>query len=119
MYKRRARIVFLAKSPELEEWVVRRATEMAGDWIEAGSGPQALIDCDLLITLATLDPPQIPPLPPGCRHKHWTLPTEALYVEIEARIQGLIGGMRLLARLDASDAPGEKASSSREDEAKA
>ena len=107
MYKRRARLAFVSASPELAERVARIATLRGGEWVEAssclpGAAPSS---CDLLVTLDALALAARPDLPLGCRHAHWPLPASPPDADIVARVDGLVGGMRLLARLDNSEAP--------------
>ncbi|WP_298137596.1 hypothetical protein [Acidiferrobacter sp.] len=108
MYKRRARLVFAALAPGLAERAARVALAHGAGWIEARPGPAGRIpaDCDLLITLDAAADALGPDLPAGCRHIHWPLPAHPSDADIAARIEGLVGGMRLLARLDGSGAPG-------------
>lgn len=105
MYKRRAHVVFFAADELLTEKALRSARALATDWIEARSYVPPLTDCDLFITLDAGGLSHLPRLPQGVRHKHWSLAPDAVDQDIEARVQGLIGGMRLLARLDGSPAP--------------
>lgn len=107
MYKRRARIVFMAVTAGLEDQVVRCVHRIASAWVEAWTSTSEREGCDLLITLDKESRASLPPLPRGCRHKHWALPVPASDEDIEAYIKGLVGGMRLLAALDRTEAPGE------------
>ncbi len=108
MYKRRARLAFASSSPGLAERASRIALARAGDWVEACSCPAGAVPpaCDLLVTLDPAALKACPPLPPGCRHAHWPLSASSPHADIASRVDGLVGGMRLLARLDGSEAPG-------------
>ena len=108
MYKRRARLAFASSSPALAERVVRIALARGADWVEACSCPAAAAPsaCDLLVTLDRAALEACPHLPPGCRHAHWPLSASPTDADIVSRVDGLVGGMRLLARLDGSEAPG-------------
>ena len=107
MYKRRARLAFASALPGLAERVARIATMRGADWVEASSCPPGAAppSCDLLVTLDALALEARPELPSGCRHAHWPLPASPTDADIAARVDGLVGGMRLLARLDNSEAP--------------
>lgn len=109
MYKRRARLAFVSSSPALAERATHIARARGGDWVEAGSCPAGTVPlgCDLLVTLDTAALNARPDLPAGCRHVHWPCPVSPTDDEIAARVDGLVGGMRLLARLDGSEAPGD------------
>lgn len=107
MYKRRARVVFIAATANLEERAVHCARHLASAWVEARTSTSGGEGCDLLITLDTESKLSLPPLPRGCRHKHWELPAFASDGDIGGYIEGLVGGMRLLAALDGTEAPGE------------
>lgn len=104
MYKRRARVVFVAHDGSLIQRALRCAQAFANDWIEAQAYTPALSDCDLLVTLDAEGLRDLPPLPPGARHKHWPL-SARVDQDLEAHMKGLIGGMRLLASLDGGATP--------------
>ncbi len=110
MYKRRARLAFLSSSPELAERVMGIVTACAADWVEACFCPAGApaVGCDLWVTLdpAALAAYEKPPA--GCRHVHWPLSRSSTAAEIISHVDGLVGGMRLLARLDGSTAPGDQ-----------
>ncbi len=108
MYKRRARVTFVSSAPELAARASRVAAALGPSWIEAraclvGVAPH---DCDLLVTLDATALAARRVLPSGCRHAHWPLAPSCADGEIASYVEGLIGGMRLLARLDASGPPG-------------
>jgi len=105
MYKRRARVVFLATSDTLVERTVRCAETVGTKWIQAMAYPPPMSDYDLLITLDVESLRNLPPLPIGARHKHWPLSVLSSSADIEAHMKSLIGGMQLLAGLDESGAP--------------
>ncbi len=107
MYKRRARLTFLSSTPDLAARAARIAAALGASWIEARAClvGTTVTDCDLLVTLdaAALAVCQAPP--PGCRHVHWPLSPSCKDRDIATYVESLVGGMRLLARLDASGAP--------------
>ncbi|HUW97932.1 MAG TPA: hypothetical protein VMV40_03680 [Acidiferrobacter sp.] len=105
MYKRRARVVFLASTNTLAERVVRCAEAVGSRWIQAAAYPSQLNDYDLLVTLDAESLCALPLLPLGGRHKHWPLSALSSDADIEAHVESLVGGMRLLAMLDQSSAP--------------
>ncbi len=79
---------------------------LGASWVEVCCEADHLSACDLLITLGSAQAPATA-LPPGCRHSHWPLAEQASDADIEARVSGLLGGMRLLAQLDHSGPPRE------------
>lgn len=108
MYKRRARLTFTSSAPDLARRAAQIATARGASWLQArvcpaGAAPE---DCDLLVTLDPQALAVCPPPPPGCRHVHWPLAPSCADADIASHVDGLIGGMRLLARLDDSQAPG-------------
>ncbi len=115
MYKRRARLAFASSSPGLAERASRIAVMRGADWVEAWPCPAGAVppSCDLLVTLDALALAARPDLPLGCRHAHWPLPESPTDADIAARVDGLVGGMRLLARLDDSAAPKGRAPDAR------
>jgi len=106
VYKRPARLLFLHHPDDRCADFLLRRVRAHSKWIEGrtlalpAKGddlPRALAWADLVVTLGGCPPPQR--LPPHVQHRHWqdTSP-EAL----QRRLQGVVGGLRLLARLDAS-----------------
>lgn len=98
MYKRKARILFF--SPDHPDWVTQAclcAADLGADWLEARaySGPDDLDWADLVVTLGVVWPPDWK-LPACTRQVHW--PVQAA-TELPGRIEGMVGGMRMLARL--------------------
>ncbi|HDP89727.1 MAG TPA: hypothetical protein ENN42_07215 [Thioalkalivibrio sp.] len=59
---------------------------------------------DLIVHFDAALPERMGALPPTARRKHWPLaadagtPSDALETELRARILGMVGGMRMLAR---------------------
>lgn len=98
-------MVFFAADGLLVQKALQCVRTLATDWVEARPYAYPLTDCDLLITLDAQGLRDLPPLPQGVRHKHWPLSSAALDRDLEARMKGLVGGMRLLASLDRSAAP--------------
>ncbi len=107
MYKRRARLIFLSSTPDLAVRASRIAAALGAAWIEARACPADAIatDCDLLVTLDAVALATRQLSPPGCRSVHWPLSPSCTDSDIAAHVESLVGGMRLLARLDASGAP--------------
>ncbi len=107
MYKRPARLLFLHPTDDpCAAFLLRRAEEHPG-WIEGralalpAKGddlPQALAWADLVITLGACPTPER--LPPHVQHRHWQDTTPA---SLQRRLSGVVGGLRLLARLDEND----------------
>ena len=111
MYKRRARIRFWhAEDGEKARRAAELAYRLGGDWVEAdalvGVGNGAADPWpDLLIALDCSHPPALP-LAPHTRCKCWTCSDGGQ--DTRQRILGILGGLRLLARLDQSGAPAEQ-----------
>ncbi len=103
MYLRRARVLFVATGDAvLAQRAVALAGRLGAEWVEARAAPSAEADAlawaDLVVELGAAG--ELPPLPSGTRRVHWALDAaggnEAR--TLEARVRGMIGGMRLLAR---------------------
>jgi len=92
-YKRRARLLFLG---QLAEAAADLARERAPEWVEPVSEPPF----DLAIRLGAAEEPA----PEGVRCLHWPETDRAGLIQ---RIDGLAGGMRLLARSEGTTAPGD------------
>lgn len=86
--------------------------------------PQMLEQADLVVTVCGHADEHCPVLPPGVQKKHWPLedPAKATGTEeqimakfratrdeIKIRVEGMIGGIKLLARSDTSTPPGRSA----------
>lgn len=95
-YKRRARVLFLGPS-QLGAAAVAAALELGAEWLEPSTTEAAASGwADLVVTLDPVSRDHLPTLPATSRHKHWNVDTPA---EVRERVAGMIGGMRLLARL--------------------
>ncbi|MEL5848446.1 MAG: hypothetical protein U7M05_03675 [Candidatus Igneacidithiobacillus chanchocoensis] len=106
MYKRRARVVFLHEQcPEIADRAVVWSKQHGSEWLEAQHEYQDREWPDLLILLDGRAPDKLDP-PAHTRVKSWPLGAD-WESELEKRVLGMIGGFRLLARLDASKAPGQ------------
>ncbi|MDD3760092.1 MAG: hypothetical protein PHO57_04570 [Acidithiobacillus sp.] len=104
MYKRRAHIVFLHEQyPGIAERAVALAEQSGGKWLEARHEHLDRDWPDLLILLDGRDPDKLE-LASHTRGKSWPLGPD-WEAELQQRIGGMIGGFRLLARLDDSGAP--------------
>ncbi len=79
------------------------AGTVGAGWLEAESGPPTGHQADLLIVLDGPCPGQSPDTPIPC--KSWVLGTD-WQKRLEERIAGMVGGFRLMARLDQSPPPG-------------
>ncbi|MDA8390676.1 MAG: hypothetical protein M0Z76_08130 [Gammaproteobacteria bacterium] len=101
MYKRRARILFLATDPADGACARRAAQTLGAKWLEpVGDAHDTPID--LIISLDA--DAACGPLPQGVPHKHWPI-GEPRAEDIRRRVAGLVGGMRLLAAVDDSGPP--------------
>ncbi len=112
MYKRLVRLLFVHRPADPEG---RRAAAVLvaearafGAWIEARRHPhpppaEALAWADLILTLG--DCPALP-CPPHAQHRHWP---ETNAIALARRLAGVVGGLRLLARMDASRDGDDKA----------
>ncbi|MEY2343123.1 hypothetical protein AB4090_13570 [Acidithiobacillus sp. IBUN Pt1247-S3] len=104
MYKRRAHVVFLHEQrPEIAACAVALAEQSGGEWLEARHEYLDQNWPDLLILLDGREPDKLD-IPQHTRGKAWPLGTD-WEAELQQRIGGMIGGFRLLARLDDSKAP--------------
>jgi len=114
MYKRKARILFVDRHAPAAALAARLANELGADWLEgrhatpasaAGHMPWA----DLLVHFDPDLPARLATPPKTLRLKHWPLaadpaqPDTALAAELRERIRGMVGGMRMLARLSPED----------------
>ncbi|MDP2025047.1 hypothetical protein [Sulfuriferula sp.] len=121
-YKRKARIVFFCAShPAPANLAAHYANTLGSDWMEAraavlpgvaGEVPvldgTALAWADLLVTLDAAALAARPPLRAGLQHRHYPfepIPDVAdktawreLAARIQQRVEGMIGGMRLLQK---------------------
>ena len=121
-YKRQARIVFLGGlHPAPANLAAHYAQKLGSEWIEARaavlpgvSGEVAVLDdallawADLLVTLDSTALAARPPLRAGMQHRHYPfepIPPVAdktgwseLAARVRERVEGMIGGMRLLEK---------------------
>ncbi len=106
MYKRRAHILFWhPTNPEKARYAATLAAELGAEWLETRVQETDLFWPDLLIAL---DCDSVPNRE-RAQHtqcKFWPAPTQNETAALRERILGVIGGLRLLARLDQSVAPG-------------
>ena len=104
MYKRRAHVVFLHEQhPEIAARAVALAEQSGGEWLEARHDYLDQNWPDLLILLDGRQPDKLK-LPKHMRGKSWPLGSD-WETDLQRRIAGMIGGFRMLARLDDSAAP--------------
>jgi len=110
MYKRAARVLFIGVSGDSRtDLAVRLLGEIGAGWMEGRGADLDRLDADqlawadLVIPLDRQTRESCPPLPPTARLKVWDLPelppkeTEA---EIRRRLTGMLGGLRMLSRVD-------------------
>ncbi len=121
-YKRKARIVFFCGShPAPASLATHYANTLGSDWVEARAavlpgvagevpvlGDDAVVWADLLVTLDAAALAAKPPLRAGLQHRHYPfepIPDVAnkaawreLAARIRQRVEGMIGGMRLLQK---------------------
>lgn len=121
-YKRQARIVFLGGlHPAPANLAAHYARKLGGEWMEARAavlsgvpGEVEVINegllawADLLVTLDAAALAARPPLRSGLQHRHYPfepIPPAAdkaawseLTVRVRERVEGMIGGMRLLEK---------------------
>lgn len=107
MYTRRARVLFMATDPETVTVAVATAGLLAAAWIDAEGGANLRPGFDLVITLDSDAQARLAPHISG-PYRHWPLTAATRAADLAARITALVGGMRLLARLDDSGAPGDR-----------
>ena len=106
MYKRRARILFWHPTdPAKARYAATLAESLGADWLEARAEETDHDWPDLLIALDC----HAAPLIFRAAHtqcKCWPLVAQDLWEDaVHQRILGIIGGLRLLARMDRSGAP--------------
>jgi hypothetical protein len=95
-YTRRARVLFLGP-PELAATAAESALELGPEWLEPSTAEAPASGwADLVITLDRASHDSLPVLAATTRHKHWNADTRD---EVRKRVAGMVGGMRLLARL--------------------
>lgn len=126
MYKRKARVVFVSRQGRAAAPLAARyARKHGSDWLEARAaaltpdqGPGSAVEtldaallawADLLVIFEPTIADALPARPATTRVKLWPLELDpettgaALAAEIERRVQGMIGGMRMLSRVDEDD----------------
>ncbi|MBU2738677.1 hypothetical protein [Acidithiobacillus concretivorus] len=105
MYKRRAHILFWHPSePEKAQYAAQLAAELGGEWLIAKANSAEYLWPDLFIAL---DCDGIPDLQRAAHTqcKFWPVSAKDSENDLRERILGVIGGFRLLARLDQSAPP--------------
>lgn len=105
-FKRKARVLFMSSGDEAE-YAAACALRLGADWVDArtahpgrGEAADDAVWADLFVTLCADDGIRPSTVPTTTRHVHWPV---CAHEEIERRVGGMIGGMRLLARLDPVD----------------
>ena len=110
MYKRPVRVLYLGQSDDPRtEMAARLTAEIGAGRMEGRRASVRDVDAeslawaDLVVPLDAESLRQCPALPPTARLKSWTLPDadgEQARAIIRERIQSMLGGLRLLSRLD-------------------
>lgn len=108
MYKRKARILFIDESrPALARLAQRYAKQLGAEHLSARrlDNPQAPVQtlqwADLIVSFSQSTLDHLPPLAQTTRTKLWPLRVdEDLPQQLHERVSAMIGGMRMLARLD-------------------
>ena len=109
MYKRRVRILFWHPTdPAKARYAATLAEALGADWLEARTDEPDHAWPDLLVVLDCHTAPDIPRAT-HTQCKYWPLAQGSWEDAVRARITGVIGGLRLLARMDQSPAPGQTA----------
>ena len=109
MYKRRARILFWHPTdPAKARYAASLAEALGADWLEARANETDDDWPDLLIALGYDAVPDTPRAA-HTQCKYWPLAQNLWEDAVHKRILGIIGGLRLLARMDHSGAPGAAA----------
>ena len=109
MYKRRARILFWHPTDSAKaRYAAALAEALGADWLEARADETDHAWPDLLIALDCHTAPGISRAA-HTQCKYWPLPQDGWEDTVHARILGVLGGLRLLARMDQSPAPGQTA----------
>lgn len=117
MYKRPARVLFVAESDAGRSERIAQLTNThhrdflrarsAASWAETSSADLAW--ADLVITLDERARHEAAVLKTGKPTRHWPEPageTEEAITDALERLESMVGGMRMLARLDEQDQPG-------------
>lgn len=118
MYKRKAQVVFLDRTGKAAAPLAAKlAGELGADWLEARAAalePASTVApldeavkhwADLLVHFDEATGEAAKPLPPTTRLKYWPLKADPetdsaqLLEELRQRVNGMIGGMRMLSRL--------------------
>jgi len=107
MYKRPARIQFLSPlHPELCTAALELCAQRGAGWIEAAGGEAPARWPDLIVWLDSPVEAMRAAQSPQALVRQWSL-AEPWQDNLAQRIEGLLGGLRLLARLDDSGVPGD------------
>jgi hypothetical protein len=110
MYKRAARVLFVCMPGDERAALAARLTAgIAQGWMEARHAVVDDVDggalawADLVIPLDARTRDRCPALPPTTRLRPWDLPDlppEETEAEIRRRLASMLGGLRMLARLE-------------------
>lgn len=107
MYTRRAKVLFIAADPRVVAAAVAASGVLGAAWIDAEGSDDLRPGFDLVVTLDH-DAHERLASKLAERGRHWPLSPTNRDADLAAHIASLIGGMRLLARLDESGAPGDR-----------
>jgi len=109
MYKRKPRILFYSLTPGLAEQAVAVLLEEGQAWAEAQAGVDSALAAfadmlawaDLMVVL-NQQSPDVSAVPSQVTVRHWSVTgnTDEIQAELRRRIQGLLGGIRMLAASD-------------------
>lgn len=109
MFKRKARILFVAAQDDNRAQMARAlAEEHGGEYLEARAdtapgAAQTLQWADLIVSFDAAVQARLAPLAPHTRTKLWPLPEASdaqMPARLEEKVGGMIGGLRMLSRLD-------------------
>jgi len=115
MYKRPAHIQFLSpQNPELCRLALELCAQRGAGWIVAAGAEAPPQWPDLIVWLDTPPEPIRAKASPQALVRQWSL-VEPLQDSLAERIEGLLGGLRLLARLDNSGSPGGAPTNSKDE----
>ncbi len=113
-YVRAARIVFFSGHPDgLAQQASNLTNQLGTGWMEARPAISTInsVDlawADLVVTVDAAARTALPTAMPGVQHRHYpfepgTEPADMQHDRLRARIEGMLGGLRLLQRASMTD----------------
>ena len=102
MYKRALRLTLCCDDDALCQQALAYATAQS-QWLQLRTqNHQTPLDhwADLIITIGRDEAVFSPPLAGHQQHRHWQAPAQHALSWLERQLDGVIGGLRLLSRLD-------------------